>query len=174
MKITKTLIISVLCVFISILANFALADSLTSSLLSCRTETNSVHRLQCYDDVSSALTAEQQQAAPNIIMPPTVSSQPSQIEAEPQSSLVKTFGLPNIPDPEEEISDIKAVVTNVEYNPYKKLIVSIDIDQVWQQTDGSRMRLRVGDTVYLERAALGSFFLGIEDKNKKMRVKRIK
>ena len=52
------------------------------------------------------------------------------------------------------------------------MLVTLDNGQVWKQVDASNLRLRVGDTVDIERASLGSFMLRKKGSKRSMRVSR--
>ena len=58
--------------------------------------------------------------------------------------------------------------------PYGKLIITLETGQVWRQTNSTSLRLKPGQEVYVEEGALGSYFLGKESSNKRIRVKRLK
>ena len=166
------------CIFGIVLfcvSNIAMADALASSILSCTKQIDDAQRLHCYDEVSQSLKTTKDALVPSaaVAQQPTIAP-PAQIQSRQQTALVDGFGLSARPDPKDEVEKISAHVTNIDQDPFKKLVVSLDLGQVWQQTDGTRMYLREGDSVFLTKGALGSFFLAVEGKNKRMRVKRIK
>jgi len=169
MKLIKAIVFSVLCSVVGTLHSFAMAESVSSSLLHCSEELNSTARLQCYDELSKTLKPTKVVKAQQ-----TANTQPAQVELKKEPATVESFGLPDKPEPKEEIEKILAQVTEVDKDPFNKLIISLDLGQIWQQIDDSRMRVREGDSVSLERGALGSFLLGVVGKSKRMRVKRIK
>lgn len=72
----------------------------------------------------------------------------------------------------ERIDSLSATVTKLQKYGYDKVLITLDNGQVWKQIDASSLRLRVGDTVDIERAALGSFMLRKQGNNRRMRVSR--
>tara|TARA_R110000868_G_scaffold301150_5_gene561588 strand:- start:2595 stop:3122 length:528 start_codon:yes stop_codon:yes gene_type:complete len=175
MKLIKAAFFCILGLVACNVFSVAIADSLSSSFLRCSEELNSTARLQCYDELSKSLKpAKEVKAEQTVTSQQQVKTLPLQVELKKEPASVEGFGLPDKPEPKEEIEKILAQVTNVDKDPFNKLIVSLDLGQIWQQIDDSRMRVREGDSVSLERGALGSFLLGVVGKSKRMRVKRIK
>ncbi|WP_340680991.1 hypothetical protein [Paraglaciecola sp.] len=170
MNLIKNSVISILCLVVSVFENAAVAGNLSSSMLTCNKKTNDVERLRCYDDLNLTLKTD---TIEKHIADDTLQQTLQPLPVKPIST-IESFGLPDKLKAKEEIENIVAHVTSVDHNLRKKLVVSLDIGQIWEQTDGTNMRLREGDSISLERGALGSFFLGVEGKNKRMRVKRIK
>ena len=72
----------------------------------------------------------------------------------------------------EPIDSLSATVTRLQRYRYEKVLITLDNGQVWKQIDASSLRLRVGDTVDIRRAALGSFMLRKQGNNRTMRVSR--
>ncbi|MDF2178736.1 hypothetical protein P2G88_10795 [Aliiglaciecola sp. CAU 1673] len=60
----------------------------------------------------------------------------------------------------------------MEKGSYNKPIMTLDNGQLWKQVDSQRYYMPDGH-LYIERGALGSFWLGSEDANRRMRVSRI-
>ena len=165
-------------IFVTLSSGFvklAKADDLNLSLIACRAKVDNMERLRCYDELSSRLTntaSEAKIASIDKPVPPPASP-PSDVTITTPPSLER-FGLPDKPAPIAEVQAVNATVAEVDLDPYKKLIMTMDTGQIWQQIDGSRIRVREGDKVVLERGALGSFLLGLQGQNKRIRVKRIK
>jgi hypothetical protein len=57
---------------------------------------------------------------------------------------------------------------------FSLLLLSHDNNQLWKQTDSAYLRLNLNDTIYIERGILNSFFMGMDESNRRIRVKRIK
>jgi hypothetical protein len=76
---------------------------------------------------------------------------------------------------EEKAADkIYAQVSSITKDHYGKLSVELDNGQSWKQIDSSKLRLKVGERLYIERGVLGSFFMSKDDVNRRVRVKRTK
>ena len=73
---------------------------------------------------------------------------------------------------DERIDSLSATITMLREYTYDKVLVTLDNGQVWKQVDASNLRLRVGDTVDIERASLGSFMLRKKGSKRSMRVSR--
>jgi len=87
---------------------------------------------------------------------------------------------PVIPVP--QASKVKAVVLTIrkttEYG-YKKTRFFFDNGQVWEQTDGSKIRIpkvrnSVANTAIISKASLGSFLLRVNGKGSAVRVRRVR
>ena len=85
-----------------------------------------------------------------------------------------SFGQENKRRTEDLIVQIRAITTKVEKALRGELIITLDNGQVWRQTDKHRFRLKKGQVVIIKRGALGSFFIGKENANKRIRAKRVK
>ena len=71
------------------------------------------------------------------------------------------------------INQIIAKIAKVKKNSYGNQIITLVNGQVWQQTGSTRLRLKKDQIVIIERGAMGSFFIGKENVNKRIRAKRI-
>lgn len=155
------------------------AQSLISELQACRAETNSTARLACYDSLS--LTNDRQQAVTKAqdqlasTKPAPAATHKAQQTPQPEASRenqVKNFGLDKVIEPKDKVEKITSVVSAIQKTAYGKLIVTLESGQVWRQTNNTTLRLKPGQEVYVEEGALGSYFLGKESSNKRIRVKR--
>jgi hypothetical protein len=167
-----------LTIFISGFSS-AQAQSLISELQACRAETNSTARLACYDNLpltsapQQAVKKAQDQLASSKSAPAVThkAKQAPQPEASRQNQ-VKNFGLDKVIEPKDKVEKITSVISAIQKTPYGKLIVTLESGQVWRQTNNTTLRLKPGQEVYVEEGALGSYFLGKESSNKRIRVKR--
>jgi len=65
-------------------------------------------------------------------------------------------------------------VTELGTKPHGELIVTLDNGQVWaEKASGSKVKLKTGDTVKIERGALGSYSL-IAPNGRSSKVSRIR
>jgi hypothetical protein len=140
----------------------ALAQSLEEAVRACAAETDVLRRLACYDRAAAQLVGAQAPAAgPRAVSP----------EAE--------FGLRNGPLDQRKYAaapkEVTATVTLVEMRRSNgALVVSLDNDQVWMQNQPTEyFPLKVGDTVRIRSAALGSFMMFAPSK-RATRVTRIR
>lgn len=73
---------------------------------------------------------------------------------------------------DERLDSLSATITSLQQYGYNKVLITLDNGQVWKQVDASNLRLRTGDAVEIERAALGSFMLRKQGSKRSMRVTR--
>lgn len=180
----------------SLVATTSQADELSDELLVCRDLTSAVARLDCYDAAVDrnrqrgnpppeatagrppVSPAETPSATPPAAVGPAAAAATGagaagisqeelfgQSTAEVQRTVEETTG-------DERIDSLSAQITRLQSSGYDKVAITLDNGQVWQQVDSSSLRLRVGDDVMIERAALGSFMLKKTGSKRSMRVSR--
>ena len=140
-----------------------LAQSLEEAVRACAAETDVLRRLACYDRAAAPLVGAQAPGAA-----PASSASP---EAK--------FGVRNGPLDERKYAtapkEITATVILIEMRRSSgALVVSLDNDQVWMQNQPTEyFPLKVGDTVRIRSAALGSYMMFAPSK-RTTRVTRIR
>jgi hypothetical protein len=72
----------------------------------------------------------------------------------------------------EQISQIEATIADVRKSATKKLIVTLDNEQIWRQLDNQTLHLKSGEEVVIRKASLGSFLLEKKSGSRSIRVKR--
>ncbi|WP_444914271.1 hypothetical protein ACJJI3_01170 [Microbulbifer sp. ZKSA004] len=122
------------------------AQSVASQIKSCSETKPQDKRLSCYDQIAASL----------------------------EQHAVRDFGREQKLASEEAPEKIDAKITAIQMGAYNKRFITLDNGQVWKQNDSSRVFWNVGDSVIVERALLGSFFMKPADGSRKLRVKRIK
>ena len=192
---------SLLLLSLAMLAVPALGQS---DLRDCQRITDDQERLACYDAMTNPPATKQpeppaerpkavkpaKQQAANAERraektPPVKPSKPlepaaeisrkreSVHAAEAPASQVREFGLP-AKIPEAEIDKITATITEVSETRRGKLYIVLNDGSEWQQRDSTRMKLKAGMQVYVERGFLGAFFLSRDNLNSRIKVKRVK
>lgn len=137
----------------------------------CRTEQNALRRLNCYDaiEVGTATssvfssTIQQQQATND-----------TQTSIQQAAKAENIFGLENKKSEEQSVEKLEMTVKTVSTDNLKKLVVEFTNGQVWRQYGNEYYQVKVGETHYVRRGALGSFLLGNDRNNRTIRVKREK
>jgi quercetin dioxygenase-like cupin family protein len=81
------------------------------------------------------------------------------------------FGLPN-EFSKDKGEKVYMTITEIKEGPREELIFSFDNGQEWRQRDAERYKVKVGDVIYIERGAIGSFWLSKDDVRKRIRVRR--
>ena len=84
------------------------------------------------------------------------------------------FGQENKQSTQDLVNQIQATIVKVKKGRYGNQTITLDNGQVWLQTDGSGLRFAKGHQVFVKRGVLGSFFIGRENVNRRLRAKRVK
>lgn len=165
----------------SFLAASSQAETLSEALVKCSEQSNSLKRLVCYDRITKNMKQYkglQQDITQSLPAPAPVTSvatpppPPQPPAATKQLTMEQTFGNENKAS-EERLDKIVAGVSEVSKDARKRLIITLDNGQIWRQAEGSGISVKAGQTVYVERGALGSFHMSKDGINRRMRVKRI-
>ncbi|MFQ3235886.1 MAG: hypothetical protein ACI9C4_001449 [Paraglaciecola sp.] len=160
------------------------AQTLAEALQGCSDEVDNLMRLTCFDKLTKQTakksTSSSTSRATTTESPPPVSEtreievQKKRGNTDSNTKKVAAFGLTNKPAQNSKLDKVVAIVTDVSKGPYGKLIISLNNQHVWKQSDGNSFRLKTGEKIYLEEGAMSSFFLSKESVNKRIRVKRIR
>ena len=157
-----------------LLSTFAHA-SIESELSQCSSVQDKLDRLVCYDNLAASMKT----TAP-IHLP----SKPETIAVATSAALVTTtatkqnaveeFGNLKKDTDEQTLDTIQLTVTKVTKDLHGALKIEFENGQVWKQMDSRRFKLKPEQEVFIKKAALGSFALGMEGRNTTIRVKRLK
>ncbi|WP_413486253.1 hypothetical protein [Shewanella baltica] len=162
---------------VSVQANASIEQQLTQ----CAATADKLDRLICYDklaenvkSVTPALASTQ--AAPATVATvaaPTAVAVAATAPQAPAANIVDDFGMEAKRVQENTVDKIYLEVQSTTEDPYGAIKVTFTNGQVWKQTDGRKFNLKQGEKVYIEKAALGSFLMGTDERNAKARVKRL-
>ncbi|MEI8613008.1 hypothetical protein P4S54_04580 [Shewanella sp. PP-He15 brown] len=159
---------------VSVQANASIEQQLTQ----CAATADKLDRLICYDklaenvkSVTPALASTQ--AAPATVAAPTAVAVAATAPQAPAANIVDDFGMEAKRVQENTVDKIYLEVQSITEDPYGAIKVTFTNGQVWKQTDGRKFNLKQGEKVYIEKAALGSFLMGTDERNAKARVKRL-
>ncbi|MCG9721902.1 hypothetical protein [Shewanella sp. Isolate7] len=142
-------------------------------LSQCAAKQDKLDRLICYDKLAAKVGNKAQSSkhvAP--VSKPAPTPQAAAVVASTPASAEASFGKAQKVE-RVELDKVNLTVASVQKNPHGALTITFNNGQVWKQSDTRRYRLKAGDKVYIEKAALGSFLLGKDDTNATIRVKRI-
>jgi len=135
------------------------AETATSRILACEKVPADAQRLSCYDELAKGLRS-QQSAAPAAARPSAAAAPATATPAPTAAVAAREFGLPPVkPEVVEEVKSVQAAVTATHHRPNGSLVIELDNGQRWQQLGSADMELKVGDSVTISRAMLGSFWL---------------
>jgi biotin carboxyl carrier protein len=146
------------------------AERTTDALLACADESDDAERLRCFDAVVVSLRKAPAPVAPAA----AVAAAPA--PAAPAPTAEQKFGARGDikPDKHEVLSELTGTVTALGTKPRGELIVTLDNGQVWAEiTTSSKIKLKTGDTVKIERGALGSYSL-VAPNGRSSKVSRIR
>ena len=146
----------------------------TGSPQQCASVSDDVTRLACYDRIFRSGTA------PGAVAEPTASAAAApaaSVATNPKDDFGLTDAAKRARDPEKAKvqmpESITEKVASVGHRPTGELVVTLANGQVWVQIEsGSRAQVGAGQTVRIEKAALGSYLL-VTPKGIATRVRRI-
>ncbi|WP_297891660.1 hypothetical protein [Shewanella sp.] len=162
--------------------------SIEQQLTQCAATADKLERLICYDNLAASIKSTpattsatiETQTAPvgvaAVVAAPAVAvaaSAPA-APAAPAANIEDNFGMEAKRVQENTVDKIYLDVQSVSEDPYGALKVTFTNGQVWKQTEGRKFSLKQGEKVYIEKAALGSFLMGTDNRNAQVRVKRLK
>jgi len=159
--------------FVSFAGNEA---SLSIQLTQCGQNLKADARLACFDGLAKSAATHIVLPANNdtalvAIMPTTIAQvQPSatkQVDDFAKEHLKKT-------STEQELDSIVSSVTKLKKLIRGQWVITLENGQKWQQKDTTKMKLKVGDTVRMKKAAMGAVYLYKEGSHRNIRVKRLK
>jgi len=133
------------------------AERTTAAMLACADESDDAQRLRCFDAVVANL-----RKAPPAATAAAAPAAAAPVAAAPAATAEQKFGARGDikPDRHEDLSEINATVTALGAKPHGELIVTLDNGQVWAEiATNSKIKLKSGDTVKIERGAFGSYTL---------------
>lgn len=148
-------------------------DQITTALDKCRTETNALKRLVCYDEINTG-TTNNVKAAPKheVSAAQATTSTVAVTEAINRPTTASEFGREHKQIANEAVDTIHATVSELSYSPRKEMIITFDNGQVWRQAESGSFQVAVGQEYYIKRGMLGAFYLGKEGSNRTLKVRR--
>ncbi len=164
---------------VSAQANAGIEQQLTQ----CAGITDKLERLVCYDNLAASIqvtTVTNNTTAPIAVAPVvTPAAAPAALAtaapvAAAATNVEDNFGMEVKRVQENTTDKIYLDVESIAEDAYGALKITFTNGQVWKQTENRKFNLKVGEKVFIEKAALGSFLMGTEDRNAKVRVKRLK
>lgn len=147
--------------------------AVVESLFACRAITDDRQRLACFDEQVAAV--ERAEASRDLVL-----ADRAQIK-EARKGLfgfslprIRLFGGGDDEDEPEPVTSIEAGIVSSSRTPDGKLFVVLDTGARWVQTDGTQVlgEFGAGDTITIERAALGSY-MGKIGRKRAFRIRRV-
>lgn len=173
---------------------------LQKQIADCASVLDAQSRLSCYDKVAANLrvaTSSEPTSNGVTALPSTsaavatatasvaataVAGASAAPAAEPEPApltreqMEQEFGLEHKKDyAEERPNKLPVMIAKKKRDPYGRWRMTLDNGQVWKQTDSRKFRFSNDQgEAFIKRGSLGSFFLGEEEHNRTMKVKRVK
>lgn len=169
-------LITAAIMLVSVQANASIEQQLTQ----CAATADKLDRLICYDKLAESVKADtiSTQAIPATVaivaVPTTAAAIVATAPQAPTAKIADDFGMEAKRVQENTVDKIYLEIQSIAEDAYGDIKVTFTNGQVWKQTDGRKYNVKQGETVYIEKAALGSFLMGTDDRNAKVRVKRLK
>ncbi|MBI1675233.1 hypothetical protein L5M18_08890 [Shewanella sp. SM20] len=169
-------LITAAIMLVSVQANASIEQQLTQ----CAATADKLDRLICYDKLAESVKADtiSTQAIPatvaTVAVPTTAAAIVATAPQAPTAKIADDFGMEAKRVQENTVDKIYLEIQSIAEDAYGDIKVTFTNGQVWKQTDGRKYNVKQGETVYIEKAALGSFLMGTDDRNAKVRVKRLK
>lgn len=169
-------LITAAIMLVSVQANASIEQQLTQ----CAATADKLDRLICYDKLAESVKADtiSTQAIPATVaivaVPTTAAAIVATAPQAPAAKIADNFGMEAKRVQENTVDKIYLEIQSIAEDAYGDIKVTFTNGQVWKQTDGRKYNVKQGETVYIEKAALGSFLMGTDDRNAKVRVKRLK
>ncbi|MGI2155452.1 hypothetical protein ACROAK_21685 [Shewanella oncorhynchi] len=169
-------LITAAIMLVSVQANASIEQQLTQ----CATTADKLDRLICYDKLAESVKADpiSTQTIPTTVAtvaaPTTAAAIVATAPQAPAAKIADDFGMEAKRVQENTVDKIYLEIQSIAEDAYGDIKVTFTNGQVWKQTDGRKYNVKQGETVYIEKAALGSFLMGTDDRNAKVRVKRLK
>ncbi len=169
-------LITAAIMLVSVQANASIEQQLTQ----CATTADKLDRLICYDKLAESVKADtiSTQVIPatvaTVAVPTTAAAIVATAPQAPTAKIADDFGMEAKRVQENTVDKIYLEIQSIAEDAYGDIKVTFTNGQVWKQTDGRKYNVKQGETVYIEKAALGSFLMGTDDRNAKVRVKRLK
>lgn len=145
--------------------SIATADDSLDPLRACVGEPDDGRRLECYD---RAMGREADPETPGRPAGPSVAPALS-----PEESFGLTAEQAGKKQNVEPLEQLTSTVAKITQRPHGELVVTLANGQVWAQKQARSFSVRVGDTVTIKAAALGSFMMMTASGGQATRVTRM-
>ncbi|WP_420934806.1 hypothetical protein ACOJR9_02290 [Alteromonas sp. A081] len=166
------------------------AESIGKAIEKCRSTEDSLKRLMCFDRMAKSISQYNDvdmqisdvQAIPKAnpksptatkvpAVSPSAAAAPHKMEEiDPKAS----FGLSKKRTPVDEVSEVALTIAELSKGIRGEQVITFSNGSQWQQVDTAFLKLETGQSVTIEKGLFGTFFLGVEGLNTRLKVKRLK
>lgn len=167
-----------LLVLTSLTAHSALSEDLSLALKKCGAIDNDIARLVCFDELVESHQKKIKQYASDTVSKSVVQQVAPSTQPTVEDKVAK-FGaqhLKKTPEEDQQDNEVTFTVAKLTKDPYKRWYITFENGQRWKQTDESKLRIKVGDSVILTKGFMSAVYLkkNTEDAKRRIRVKRLK
>jgi hypothetical protein len=132
-------------------------------------------RLLCFDELFNA-TDQSLKSVDTSPIQPAIASAAKANAILTNQALVDNFGGEgfNRNENKEELNRIESVIDSIFEDNRKIRTFTLANGQVWRETENSRLLLKAGTLIYVEKGLLSGHFLSKESSKRRVRVNRVK
>ncbi len=150
----------------------ATAIPLQQAVELCRAEQNALRRLNCYDTINAA---EDTASAASKVAATAETKQTAATTAVNEAQEIDSFGIEHRQSSDTDAPEkVYLTVKKLRYSPHKEAIVEFENGQIWRQSGTDYYKIAIGERHYVKRGVFNSFFLGNDNHNRTIRVRREK
>ncbi len=170
------------------------AGPVEEEMKKCAAEQDDAARLSCFDALLEAPDPQPSGISPATAtvsepeaVPDSIPARVEEADKAPQveaavvenanarsDSSVEDFGVEIQKAEAAALESIESRIVEVQRSSQRKPVIILENDQIWQQTDGYKLRLKDGELVVISRGTFSSFFMQGKSGGGRVRVKRIK
>jgi len=171
MRVNNFALFSFFIGLVSVDAFASLNSPLIDGLSSCMKVSNDDQRLVCFDQFAQKNIAP---LSSTKVSNKAVSTM-EQVKSE-ETKKIDDFAKEDLKRTEEEKGpdSIAATISNVKQLLRGQWVVYLENGQKWQQKDSGKIKLKVGDSIRLQKGSMGAVYLFKEGSHRNIRVKRLK
>lgn len=151
------------------------ADATATKMLSCSSLEVPLERLACFDKIVTSLSAGVTVPGPatEAMGEPLPAVKGDELETTDSAAINQQFGQEHW-ESQREGMQLEARVSAAYKNAYGKWVVTLDNGQVWKQLRSETIRIRVDDSVLIERGLMNSFFFRLNNNDRQIKFSRVK
>jgi len=149
--------------------------NLKESLVLCKTQSDSLKRLTCYDNVVEALSDNKAKLKEKPAKKAEIANANNPKPIQPENQLAeKKFGQEE-KYRTDEVDQVRFVIKSATLSLRKKWKFEFENGQRWEQKDSDKFaKFVAGDEVLIKRGVMNAFYLKKIGSKRNIRVKRIK
>lgn len=149
------------------------AVSADKNVSTCQAITNDLARLACYDTLFAGQDISDINI-PSPALPPSVPTKVVPLATSTQEiNQDDDFGKEQIKANDDD-KVLTTSITQIQANPFGIRTLTMRNGQQWRETEKSSLKVKVGQSVFIEKGFFSAYYLKVEGSNRTMRIKRLK